>query len=180
MSPQYLLEQALSRFPILLIKDEQRQEKYLRDALNFYSLHAGIVKRLTVQQPEVLITPEPLSWNGVYNNLGQWCQSRYDKISHYLYVLDEPRNGPWQVSYFVNVSAWDLHTALPGELEFSLIIDLIESLIGEANAQALALSKFVASLDGMDSKMPQDYHQQKEAVEQQIRTSASLPDFAIL
>lgn len=180
MTPQYLLEQALSRFPILLIKDEARQEKYLRDALQFYSLHAGIVMRKAVTAPQLLVLPAPLSWNGVYNAQGAWCQSRYDAVSAYLYIHDEPRNGPWNVSYFLDVSKWDLHTELPAELEFSLIIDLLEALIGEANAQALSLSKFVASLDGMESKMPQDYHQQKETVETQIRTQATIPDFAVL
>jgi len=180
MTPQYLLEQALARFPILLIKDELKQERYLRDALQFYSQHSGIIMRLQLEQPEVLITPKPLAFNGIYNIRGEWCRYRYDEISNYLHVLDDVRNGPWSMSYFVNVVQWDLNVDLPNDLEYSLIIDLIESLVGEANAQALSMSKFLANLESMEGKQPSEYHQQREAVEQQIRESAQLPDFALI
>ena len=179
-TPKYLLEQALARFPILLVKSEERQERYLRDSLEFYALHAGMLIRAEMTQPELLITPPPLGFNGCYNHFGDWQMTKYDAATNKLHVLDDVRNGPWSVSWFQNIRNWDLETELPRDIEFTLVIDHIESLLGEANAQQMALSRFVASLDGMEQKQASEYSQQRQMVEEAIRKQAHLPDFAIL
>jgi len=179
-TPKYLLEQALARFPILLIKDEARQERYLRDALEFYAQHSGALVRTRLEQPEILISPQPLGFNGCYNKRGDWIITKYDRTTEKLHVLDDPKNSPWDMSYFVNLRHWDYETDLPTDLEFTLVIDHIESLLGEANAQQMSLTSFVASLEGMERKGMSEYSQQRLAVEEQIRKQAHLPDFAIL
>jgi hypothetical protein len=179
-TPKYLLEQALARFPILLIKDEQRLERYLRDSLEFYALHSGVLVRVRMDQPELLITPPPLGFNGIYNKRGEWCMSRYDKVTNFLHVQDDPKYSPWDLSYFTNLRHWDIETDLPSDLEFTLVIDHIESIVGEANSQQMELSKFVAGLESMNQKTAGEYAQARERIETQIRTQAHLADFALL
>jgi hypothetical protein len=179
-TPKYLLEQALARFPILLIKDEQRLERYLRDSLEFYALHSGVLVRVRMDQPELLITPPPLSFNGIYNKRGEWCMSRYDKVTNFLHVQDDPKYSPWDLSYFTNLRHWDIETNLPSDLEFTLVIDHIESIVGEANSNQLAVSKFAAGLESMETVSAGEYSQRRQAIETQIRAQAHLADFALL
>lgn len=180
MTPAEILEQAKRRIEILLIKEEDRLEGFIRDALEFYSYHAGILIRRVVEQPEMSLFPPPLSFNGTYNSRGDWCMSRYEQVTGTLHIHDKPIHSPWNVSYFVNMRQWDLNTPLPSDIEFSLLIDYTECLVGEANAQKLALSKWVAQLDNMETRGAADYQQQRVALEETIRRQALLPDFAIL
>ena len=180
MTPLEILTQSRRRFEILLIQDEEVLRGFVRDALEFYSIHAGVLIRRRVERPELAIYPPPLSFNGVHNKRGEWCMTDYDNVAGTLFIQDRPTYGPWQVTYFVNLRNWDLETPLPADLEFTLLIDYVECLIGEANAQKLALSKWVANLESMESRGQSEYQQQRATLEEGIRSRAIMADFAIL
>jgi len=180
MTPRELLEQARRRFEVLLITDEDRLTGFLRDSLEFYGHHAGVLVRTSVAQPELKLFPPPLALNGAYNVRGEWVLTEYDQPAGMLYLRDQPQYGPWAISYFVNPRNWDLDSPLPNDMEFTLLIDYCETLIGEANAQKLSLSKWVAQLESMETKGQSEYQQQRTALEEQIRRQAQLPDFALL
>lgn len=180
MTPSEVLTQARQRFEVLLIQEEERLVGFLRDAMEFYGQHAGVLVRRVAENPEVKIFPPPLAHNGCYNSQGEWQLTTYDQVSGILHIHDQPRNSPWNLSYFVNPRKWDLDAELPPDCEFSLLIDLTECLIGEANSQRLSLSKWVAQLESMDTRNQAEYQQQRVAVEEQIRKQAMLPDFALL
>mgnify|MGYP001586348344 CR=1 FL=1 len=174
MTPTQLWQHALDRIPVLLIKDKALQERYLRDTLNLYSQEAGVLRTLKTSASSFAIPPHFLDINSCYDHDGSWCHAVIQNDQ----ILIEFGTVPFDFHYFINLYAWELNSELPLNIETGLLIDYLESLLGEANALKLALTKAV-QLD-LEGKTPAEYAQQKERIVEQMKQKSIPFDVLIL
>ena len=176
MTPRQILDSALARIPILLVKSEEQQERLLRDSLQYYARHAGVIQEIEVHES---ITQRPrdfLAVASITDENGAYCGHRIvgDEIRIKLTQFDK---GPFRIIYFVDLTNTGLDQDLPDEIEFGLVADHLESRIGEINAQKFQLTRAV-QLD-VEQKTSSEYQQNRERIEEQILAKAAIPDIAI-
>jgi len=151
MTPNQVLEDAKSQFPILYYKDPDKLEKLLKRALGVYQDKAGVIKKVTTTGTEtsVLIPDDMLS--SIFAS---------DKNSRYHEIIDDETSlsieedadseGPYTFYYFVNLRDFDLDDDLPNGIAGTLI-DYVVALIDIPNTER---ARAVALATGRQTELP--------------------------
>jgi len=143
MTPNEVLNDAKSQFPILYYKDPLKLEALLKRALGVYQDKAGMIKKVTTTGTATSISIPDDMLSVIFAN---------DKNSRYHEVIEGETNlsieedtdseGPYTFYYFVNLRDFDLDEDLPSGIAGTLI-DYVAALIDIPNterARAVALA----------------------------------------